>query len=305
MKISLQSIYARLPIVRELRSIQLLQMQSLAEIAGLQQNRKLLQTAALIQALEAIKASDPRYKDPRRLLIHGAQNWSQNYEDGMIAEIFRRVPPQTKSFLEIGVGDGSENNTTALLAQGWHGWWMEGSPDNCSAIQARLATMPSLATRLKVRQALVSPANINEFLHDLEVPKEVDLFSLDIDLDTYHIWAALPDFKPQVVVVEYNAGTGPSQSWIHPYKADRMWDGTQAFGASLKAFELLGRKHGYSLVGCDITGINAFFVRDDLVGDYFAAPFTAENHYEPPRYHLWFRWGHPSVLFGESHDGGK
>jgi hypothetical protein len=301
MGISLLSVYRRLPVVRELRSVQQLLMQLLAEINGLQRSRKLLEATAMIQALESIKSSDPRYQDRRRLLIHGAQGWSQNYEDGMIAEIFYRVPPTTKSFLEIGVGDGSENNTTALLAQGWRGWWLEGSPDNCASIQARLATMPSLTNRLKVRQALVSPENIKNLLNELGIPREVDLFSLDIDLDTYHIWRALPEFRPRVVVVEYNAAIGPSQSWIHPYKSNRMWDGTQAFGASLKAFELLGRTYGYSLVGCDITGINAFFVRDDLVDDQFIAPFTSENHYEPPRYHLWFRWGHPSTLFGESH----
>ena len=27
-------------------------------------------------------------------------------------------------------------------------------------------------------------------------------------------------------------------------------------------------------------------IRDDLVGDHFRAPFTAENHYEPIRYFL-------------------
>jgi hypothetical protein len=271
----------------------------------LERNRKLLETTAMILALEAIKSSDLRYKDPRRLLIHGAQNWSQNYEDGMIAEIFRRVPPHTKSFLEIGVGDGSENNTTALLSQDWKGWWIDGGNANCASIQTRLTKMPSLAARLTLGQALVSPANIQNLLNNLKVPNEVDLFSLDIDLDTYHIWAALPDFKPRVVVIEYNAALGPSQSWIHPYETNRMWDGTQAFGASLKAFEHLGRKFGYSLVGCDITGINAFFIRDDLIGDHFTPPFTAENHFEPPRYHLWYRWGHPSTFFGESHVGGK
>jgi hypothetical protein len=299
MTISLRSLYRRLPIVRELQEIR----SSLDRIADKQCNRKLLETTELIQALEAIKSSDPRYKDPRRLLTHGAQYWSQNYEDGMIAEVFRRVAPQTKSFLEIGVGDGSENNTTALLVQGWRGWWIDGSIDNCASIQTRLATMPSLAARLTVKQTLVCPANIQDLLDDLEVPKEVDLFSLDIDLDTYHIWAALPDFKPRVVVVEYNAAIGPAQNWIHPYETNRTWDGTQAFGASLKAFEHLGRKYGYSLVGCDIVGINAFFVRDDLIDDQFMPPFTAENHYEPPRYYLYFRWGHPSILFGESHVG--
>jgi hypothetical protein len=89
--------------------------------------------------------------------------------------------------------------------------------------------------------------------------------------------------------------------WIHPYEPDQVWDGTQDQGASLKAYDLLGRKFGYSLVGCDLMGVNAFFVRDDLVGDRFAAPFTAENHYEPPRYYLWHRLGHPTKFFGESH----
>ena len=74
------------------------------------------------------------------------------------------------------------------------------------------------------------------------------------------------------------------------------------FGASLKAFEILGRQFGYSLVGCDILGINAFFVRDDLIDDHFASPFTAENHYDPPRYGLLYRWAHRSRLFGESHN---
>jgi hypothetical protein len=30
--------------------------------------------------------------------------------------------------------------------------------------------------------------------------------------------------------------------------------------------------------------VNAFFVRMDLAAGLFCDPFTAENHYEPPRY---------------------
>lgn len=62
-----------------------------------------------------------------------------------------------------------------------------------------------------------------------------------------------------------------------------MWDGTINYSASLKSYELLGQELGYSLVGCDFSGANAFFVRDNILGDHFAAPFTAENHYEPDR----------------------
>src|ERR1022692_150523 len=134
MRISFRSLYKGLPIVRELNSIQ----RSLRQIADGQCKRRLLETSAAIQTLEAIKSSNPRYKDPQRLLTYGAQYWSQNYEDGMIGEIFLRVPPRTKLFFEIGVGDGSENNTTALLIQGWRGWWIDGDSSNCSSVQTRL-----------------------------------------------------------------------------------------------------------------------------------------------------------------------
>ncbi len=219
----------------------------------------------------------------------------------MIAEIFRRIGISSKTFLEIGVGDGSENNTSLLLAAGWSGWWIEGDAKACQSIAQRLREMPSMAARLKLSQTYAEPESICGQLTDLGVPSEVDLFSLDIDLNTYHIWAALERFRPRVLVVEYNAGIPPELVWVRPFERDAVWDVTQDQGASLKAYEILGRKRGYSLVGCDLTGINAFFVRDDLVGDHFAAPFTSENHYEPPRYHLTYRFGHPSKFYGESH----
>jgi len=66
--------------------------------------------------------------------------------------------------------------------------------------------------------------------------------------------------------------------------------------------ELLGRERGYSLVGCDFCGVNAFFVRDDLLGDKFEAPFTAENHYEPPRFALsQLRRGHAPTILDMNH----
>jgi hypothetical protein len=291
MSSSLRRLYQSLPLVHDLRSVR-------SAVGGLNRHHRLMETAAITQALAAIKASDERYRDPRRLLVHGAQYWSQNYEDGMIAEIFRRIGTTTKTFLEIGVGNGSENNTMTLLASGWNGWWIEGDQDSCDAITKRFDLYPAPASRLTLRQSFVSPENIAGLLHELQVPTEVDLFSLDIDLDTFHIWAALKDFRPRVIVVEYNGGFPADVGWIHPYQPGKTWDYSQAFGASLKAFETLGSERGYRLVGCDLIGINAFFVREDLVADHFAAPFTAENHYEPPRYGLYFRWGHQSAFYG-------
>ncbi len=294
MKEWLRRYYNRLPLIRDLQDIR-------SELRASRGHERLVASAAIIETLEALKTSNARYRDPVRLMAHGAQYWSQNYEDGMIAEIFRRIGMTTRTFIEIGVGNGTENNTTLLLSAGWKGWWIEADPDHCASISSELRKMPSAARRLELKQTFVYPEKIAGLLAEMGVPQEIDLFSLDIDLNTYHIWAALKDFRPRVVVVEYNAGFPPEQVWIHPLQPNGNWDYTQAFGASLKAFELLGSKFGYRLVGCDLTGNNAFFVRDDLVKDLFCAPFTSENHYEPPRYYLCHRFAHPARFFVENH----
>jgi hypothetical protein len=60
----------------------------------------------------------------------------------------------------------------------------------------------------------------------------------------------------------------------------------------LEALTRLGNEKGYKLVGCNYTGSNAFFVREDLVSDKFLDPFTSEEHYEPLRYCFWLLNGH-------------
>ena len=70
------------------------------------------------------------------------------------------------------------------------------------------------------------------------------------------------------------------------YEESYVWKGDDCFGSSLKFLETKFKEHGYFLVGCNITGSNAFFVRKDLVEHKFFEPFTAENHYEPARYYL-------------------
>ena len=76
---------------------------------------------------------------------------------------------------------------------------------------------------------------------------------------------------------------GPGQYLAR--KDDYVWEGLDdRTGASLKALEIMLGRRGYALVGCSVAGVNAFFVRQDLVGDRFADPFTAENHYNPWRF---------------------
>jgi hypothetical protein len=66
---------------------------------------------------------------PNPLTRKGCKYFSQNDEDGILLEIFRRIDnggDTKKAFIEFGVGNGLENNSLILLMQGWRGFWAGG-----------------------------------------------------------------------------------------------------------------------------------------------------------------------------------
>ena len=131
---------------------------------------------------------------------------------------------------------------------------------------------------------MITLENLDEVLMS-RIDFAPDYISVDIDYNTSHVLRRLMTLKPRLLCVEYNGHYPPSVDYEVPYRADGQWVGTTRFGASLKALERIGRENGYSLVGCDIFGVNAFFVRDDLCSEEkFLPPFTAEAHYQPPRF---------------------
>ena len=267
----------RLPLIRDYLLVR-------DAAATLVQGQRNLLAREAQEAVRQILATE-RFRDPRRLHAHEAQVFSQSGEDGIIGEIFRRIGPASRRFVEIGVGDGLENNTAYLLARGWSGSWLEGSARAVREARHHFRG-PVAAGRLAILETMVTAEGVVPALESLGVPIEFDLLSVDVDRNTYYVWQALAAYRPRVVVVEYNSTIPPSDEWVVDYDASKLWNGTNYFGASLKSYELLGRRLGYVLVGCGLAGTNAFFVRDDLAGAHFLSPYTAEHHYEPPRYWL-------------------
>jgi hypothetical protein len=225
----------------------------------------------------------PRHADPKRLLRYGFKTYSQNDEDGIIQEIFRRTGAVTRTFVEFGVERGVECNSAKLLVEGWRGLWIEAQPDNVEAMRGRFA--PFLQSgKLTLKQSLVSAENIDALLADAGMEGEIDLLAIDIDYNDYWVWKAVTAVRPRAVVIEYNASLRPPLSLTVPYDPQGRWDGSNFYGASLEALVRLGGQKGYRIVGCSIAGVNAFFVRDDLCGNKFLEPATAAEHYEPPRH---------------------
>jgi len=234
---------------------------------------------------------EARYRDPLRLNSHEYQVYSQNGEDGVLDEVFRRIGTTNRFFVEFGAADGLKNNTTNLLVKAWSGVWLEANPKHVDSIHEKFGALIE-KKKLCAKEAKVLPENVESVFRQTGVPEEFDLLSIDIDGNDYWVWKAISDFKPRVVVIEYNAVFYPDQKWVMQYNPGHRWPRTRYFGASLKSLELLGQEKGYHLVGCDLCGANAFFVREDLCQGKFHEPFTAENHYEPSRYYLAQESGH-------------
>ena len=235
--------------------------------------------------------TENRLSDKKFLEGHGYKVYSQNDEDGIIQEIFRRIGITNKVFIEIGVQDGIECNTHYLLLLGWQGVWIEASEACVDEIKRKFSYVINNGI-LKVRNEFVMRENINNLLIEAELPEDIDLLSIDIDGNDYYVFEAVDSVKPRVILIEYNAKFPPECSWKMPYCKDYIWNGTDRHGASLKALEELADSKGYVLVGTNINGVNAFFVRADLAQGLFPLPHTAENLYNPLRLFLTFKSGH-------------
>jgi hypothetical protein len=251
----------------------------------------------------------PRALEPLRLTRFGQKAFSQSDEDGMILEIFKRIGAQSRKFIEFGVEEGVECNTALLLVDGWQGLWMDASARNVSRMRVRHG--PAVASgALATRLAAIDAENIDGLLASWSggspaAPAEIDLLSIDIDGNDYWVWQAIKSVTARVVVIEYNATYPPPVEFVRAYDPAARWGRDDYFGASLTSLEKLGRDLGYALVGCSLSGANAFFVRVDNLAEAdgtarFHAPYTAEEHFEPPRYALtWLQAGHPP-RFGEN-----
>lgn len=196
--------------------------------------------------------------------------FSQNGEDGILQEIFRHIGTTNRFCLEIGVGNGQECNTRYLIEKdNWNYLHFDGEE------QAQPFT--------KITKAFFTAKNINLILESHHLPKEFDLMSMDVDYNTYWLWKSMNNWSPRIVILEYNATFSPKESRCVPYDPDGKWDGSNYFGASLLALSKLSKKKGYTLIGCESKGINAFFARNDLLNQFFVLK-KIEDLYRKPQY---------------------
>ena len=236
--------------------------------------------------------SDGRSQDPKSLTRFNRSVYSQLGEDGIVSEIFSRIGQTDQVFVECGVGNGLQNTTRFLLEGGWRGYWIEGNTKD--VLEARQIWKSYIESgQLTIIEAFITAENIDDLMQGAGVPPAFDYLSVDLDYVTPHIWKAISR-RSRVACIEMNPSMPPNVAMTVPYIADRLWDGTNWYGGSLKALEMIGQGKGMALVGCDATGSNGFFVRQDEANGRFREPFDADTHYEPPRNYYPHGLHHPS-----------
>jgi hypothetical protein len=210
-------------------------------------------------------ANLPPNVDFRRV---GFKVFSQWDEDGIIQYLISKVPIENKTFIEFGVENYEESNTRFLLLNNhWQGLVLDACAPDIRYIQTdRIYWEFDLQTKC----TWITRENVNSLLAEAGFSDDVGLLSIDIDGNEYWIWEAIQSVKPRIVIVEYNSVFGLLPVSI-PYRED--FDRTVAhfstlyYGCSLAALGHLARKKGYLLVGSNVWGHNAFFVRADVAGE--------------------------------------
>ena len=236
--------------------------------------------------------SELRRTMPENPAAFGYKVYSQADEDGIIDHICGRLGIEHGSFVEIGCGDGRENNSHFLLLKGWQGAWVDGDPANIAAIRTALP----VSDRLRVIEAMVTRENVTPLLGP-EVSRlgSLDLLSVDIDGNDLHVAAsAVAAFRPRVLIGEYNAKFPYPMRVSVAYEPQRAWQGNDYQGASLGAWvDALAADYG--LVCCNLAGTNAFFVRRDCLGAF--SNFSPQQLFQPARFFLTaLQSGHPPSL---------
>jgi len=235
--------------------------------------------------------------DGRDPLSWQFSGFSQNGEDGIISELLAHLRPRKRTFVEIGCGNGLENNTGWLaFAMKYTGVMIEADTaavqfcrDHLQRHNWGVTFMPMFVTLDEVDGILELAGN--------ESP---DVLSIDIDGNDFHILRALLEtgLRPGILVVEFNSAFGPDSAVTIPYGREfRRGLGPDAlyYGASIGAWRTLLPQYQYEFVTVESNGVNAFFAHrpafeggflDGLNGLEFAENF-AERRMRGPGWRTW------------------
>lgn len=222
---------------------------------------------SMVLAGKQMALLNAQYKTlPKSLADFEFKVFSQFGEDGILDWLVEKLSPMPEVFIEFGVENYEESNTRFLLLnRNWRGLVMDGSQSNVEFIQNSTLYWQR---DLTAKTAFITRENIEEIIEQSGFAGEIGILSIDLDGNDYWVWEAISNVNPHIVVCEFSTVFGDVYPITIPYMKNftrmALHHSGQYFGASIPALLHLAEQKGYTCVGTASTGVNAFFVRNDL-----------------------------------------
>jgi hypothetical protein len=202
----------------------------------------------------------------RWLSQHASNVTSQCGEDGLIAKALSLLPQRTSWCVECGAWDGKlfSNTYDLITSRNYRGVLIEADPSRFSDLERRHGAS-GRNVLLNAFVGFSSSDSLDMLLARCEIPKQFDLLSIDIDGNDYYVWEAVQEYRPQLVIIEYNPTLSNSTLFVQKKEPRRRQ------GASPASLVELARRKGYELIAT--TELNLLFV----ASDHYAAFGIADN----------------------------
>lgn len=189
-----------------------------------------------------------------RWLSEYSQNiTSQGGEDGIIEKALSLLPEQDHWCVEFGAWDGKHTSNTFHLVdqRGFSVVLIECDRERYEKLCTDYPHKER-ATFLNTFVGWRESDGLDYLLRKQSVPRTFDFLSIDIDGNDYHVFAAINEYKPKLILIEYNSTIANAVEFSQP--AD---PGCQQ-GSSAASLIRLAKQKGYELIA--VTKLNLLFV---------------------------------------------
>ena len=181
---------------------------------------------------------------------HVKKVYSQNGEEGILQEIFRRIKTTNTFCIEFGAHDGKWlSNTKLFRDQGWKALLLDSD-------------IPGHKPEINLYRVHLTPVNIEAVFFNHNVPLSFDLLSIDVDGNDFWLWRAIQNYRPRVVIIEFNSAL-PNHIPLCVAYSDKNGDvpTSHYYGANLLALLKLAKEKKYEFV--TLLSDNLIFVTEE------------------------------------------
>ena len=211
--------------------------------------------------------------------------YSQAGEDGILQKIFEVIEPTSRFAIEFGAGDGItySNVRNLIVHHGWRALLIEGDAERAETLRKNYRGFPGA----RGVHAWVFPGNVELLFEENDVPRDLDLLVIDIDSNDYYVWRAIREYRPKVVMIEYNGRFAPPLKMVIGFHPMMYWSEMDFHhGASIQSLYELGERKGYKLIGANSRGINLFFVENRYFPRFGIADNSPARLYRPLNFNV-------------------